>query len=178
LLVVRVVEEDGPAETWKLSVAQVREHRLELGWCDVLSFHAEHPLLWPHVDERASLYFSSRPADPSAAIGRLWHRHHVETGGWIPFERFLNQEIALADLLGGGDGLLATGPARLLDAYGEELDAQGIRWNVVRHGPAKYWKPASEAFMAGGTWIVEDQKLQVLTLGESYVVAAHFAAAQ
>ncbi|MBK9517383.1 MAG: hypothetical protein IPO09_08535 [Anaeromyxobacter sp.] len=177
-LVVRVVEADARSQTWSLSLGSVREHRIELGWCDELALGDDHPLLWTHVDAQASLYFSKPAPNPTAAAGRIWDRHQRETGGWVPSHRFLNSEVPLVALLGWGAGLLATGPLRLLSAYGEELDALGISWSLAGQRPPMYWKPASEAFMAGGAWLIEDQRLLLLTLGQSYLVAARFSATE
>lgn len=175
---VRVVDAGAQSRAWSLSLGSVREHRIELGWCEELGFSDDHPLLWPHMDEQASLYFSKAAPDPTAAAGRLWSRHQRETDGWVPFRRFLNPEVPLGTLLARGAGLLATGPVRLLSAYGEELDALGIPWSVAGRRPPTFWRPASEAFMAGGAWCIEDQKLKVLTLGQSYLVAARFTATE
>jgi hypothetical protein len=171
-----MVGPDARVETWSVTFGQERANRIQLGWCDVLTFGDEHPLLWPHLGERADLYFSKRPPDPAAAIGMLWQRHQHETDGWLPFERFLNPVMAPGALLDAGDGLLAAGPTRLLNAYGEVLNSLGVPWSLAGQYLAKYWRPASEALMAGGEWVVEDQPLKALILGESYVVAARFAA--
>lgn len=175
---VRVVDADASSRTWSLSLGSVREHRLELGWFEELALSDDHPLLWTHLHEQASLYFSKPAPDPAAAAGRLWGRHQRVTDGWTPFDRFLNLEVPLLALLDRGAGLLATGPVRLLEAYGEELDALGIPWSLAGRRPPMFWKPASEAFMAGGTWHIEDQGLEVLTLGQSFLVAASFTAAE
>ncbi len=177
-LQVRVVEANAHSQAWSLSVGTVREHRIELGWCQELGLSDDHPLLWAHLDEQASIYFSKAATDPTATAGRLWSRHLRETDGWMPFHRFLNPEVPLIALLGTEAGLLATGPVRLLRAYGEELDAFGVPWSVAGQRPPTFWKPASEAFMSGGAWRIEDQKLKVLTLGQSYLVAASFTATE
>jgi hypothetical protein len=175
-LEIRVVEPDASEEVWAVTAGDVREHRIEFAWTDGLALAEDHPLLWPHVGEQAQLFFAARPQDPLAMVGRLYERHRRETQGWLPFDRFTNQVMEIGPLLGAGSGLLASGPVRLLTAYAEELAASAVPFSVAGHRPAKLWKPASDAFMAGGQFVVGDQLLKVLTVGDSYVVARSFAA--
>jgi hypothetical protein len=65
---VRLVGFDGAhAGIWSLSLGQVRAHRMELGWCDVLSFSDDHPLLWPRgsADTEVVVGLPRRCFDPS-----------------------------------------------------------------------------------------------------------------
>lgn len=171
-------EEELAPTRWSVSARGVREHRIALGWNFDLSLREDHPLLWPHAGPRASMYFTGRPSSPAEAAGRLWLRHHLETEGWLPFERFLNAELPLAELLDGGAGLLAAGPVRLLRAYGAELDGLGVAWSIAGEGPPRVWDQTPSARLNETRPLPEGKAFRVLTLGDSYVVAAEFTAAR
>lgn len=173
---LRVVDVEGQVRRWRVAVSGAREHRIQLGWCDSIAIRGDHPLLWPCLDQQGSLYFSGAPSDVPQTIGKLWQRHNREMQGWLPLERFLNREVALDTLLARGAGVLAKGPVRLLQAYAHELEAQQVPWSIAGKRPPKYWSPASEAVRTGGSWAVENRPLQVLTFGESYIVAVSFSA--
>jgi hypothetical protein len=53
--------------------------------------------------------------------------HHRVTDGWIRFDRFLNPEVPLTELLASGSGQLATGPSFLVSAYAKVLKEHGCR---------------------------------------------------
>lgn len=158
---------------WCVIVGEVEEHRIQLGRCGSMRFEAEHPLVWSSSEPQAGLYFSDAPRDVLGTVGALWRRHRQETRGWIPFERFLNGHLAVDRLLGTGAGLLAHGPQRLLEAYGLELDAQAVPWNIVGGRPLTCPYPAP-----GAAPDEEDRSLRVLTFDASYVIGAGFWASE
>lgn len=161
-----------PPSRWRLVLRDVREHEIQLGLCESFDVHDTHPLLWPHVDPRGSLFFSKTAVDPRALIGRLWVRHQRETDGWLPFERFLNHEVELEALLEGGFGLLAKGPDRLLRAYADELDANGVTSSVAALHPPKSIRPLPGKGDGAFEWVDYARPLKAITMDESYVVAA------
>jgi len=68
----------------------------------------------------------------------------------------------------GGHGLFATGPQALIEAYAAVLSKNGIKVSSPRSRPAVWWKD--------GRWVEEKGPLFALIFGESYFVAAQFAA--
>lgn len=177
-LTLRIVGPQGQTARWELQASGHREHRIGLGWCSSIAIANDHPLLWSYLERHASLYFSDAPHDVAETIGTLWQVHQQETQGSIPFARFMNRLVRLDNLLSSGAGLLASGPERLLRAYGQVLEARKIRWSIAGSHAPKYWSPAGESHRTGAAWTVENAQLQVLTLGGSYIIAVEFAASR
>jgi hypothetical protein len=163
LAVERKDEED---EVWRLHCANVRRSRIgnDQG-IGSLSVETRHPLLLPHTEPVADLYFSSRPADPDATVGRLLEAHHSAVRRWFDFLHFFNlgPDQSLRALLAGGFGKLAQGPQSLIGRYAEVLRGVGV---AVSSPPS--WAPV---WWDGTRWVQEVDPLFVVILGGSYVVA-------
>lgn len=153
---------------WQVIGSSVREHSLSLGPAYRLQLTDEHVLLWGHRKRRLSVYFSGKHENPDAVVGALYGRHWELTHGWIPFHRFLNPNVQLAKLITGGSGLLAEGPEPLLLAYEAIMEKLGFSVSHVDAGEPAYWN--------GETWLEEREKLSVLLIDRSYIVAEKFIA--
>ena len=93
----------------------------------VLLRTGDHPLLWQHTDQHASLYFSSAPANEFELLGRLFAAHAKLFDDWRSPSDYIH---ATAESLHAGYGLLAHGPTRALAAY-REVAAPLVRCSVV-----------------------------------------------
>jgi hypothetical protein len=151
---------DEQYSSWQLQFERTLEHRLS----DVVSYglnvwHDDHPLIRQYTDPRQYLHFSSPPRNVDEVLGALWRAHVALVNDWIPFARFLNAEMKPSALLAGGNGLFATGPAYLIAAYAEVLDAQGC--GITRLELAR-WRPPKNVVMAqlGASYVVAEE-LQV-----------------
>jgi len=153
---------------WQVICSSVREHSLSLGPAYKLQSTDDHVLLWGHTKRKLSLYFSGTCENPEAVIGALYSRHWELSKGWIPFQRFINPNMELAKLISGGSGMLAEGPEVLMLAYEEVLQRFGFSESHVDAGEPAYWD--------GETWLEEREKLSVLVIDRSYIVAGKFVA--
>lgn len=119
-LYLTVHQQDQADQVWRLQCRDVRRSRItnDQG-IDALWIKTEHPLLLPHTKVVAELYFSSRPSDPDAAVGRLVEAHQSVVGGWFDCLHFFNlgPDRSLRAMLNGGLGMLAAGPKPLIDSY-------------------------------------------------------------
>jgi hypothetical protein len=108
----------GQASTWQLRFRDVLEQKFTaIDHCGLNVWRENHPAIDQYTQSRQFLHFGAAPAAPDEVVGRLWAAHLAVADDWIPFERYLNRELPLAELLAGGAGLLATGPAFLIEAY-------------------------------------------------------------
>ena len=153
---------------WQAICSGVREHSLSLGYAHQLQLTEDHVVLWGHTKRKLSIYFSGTCENPDAVIGTLYNRHWELTKGWIPFQRFLNPNVALAKLIAGGSGMLADGPEPLILAYEGVLQKFGFSASHIDAGEPAYWD--------GKTWLEEREKLSVLVMDRSYIVAEKFVA--
>ncbi|MGH9900392.1 MAG: hypothetical protein ACRD68_00980 [Pyrinomonadaceae bacterium] len=152
---------------WQVVCPGVREECLSLGCSYDIQLSGDHVLLWPHAARRTSTSFYGKRDNPSAVIGALYERHCELAGKWIPFHRFLNADMRLTELIGGGFGMLAEGPEPLILAYEEVMQRYGFLTSHLDPRKPVYWD---------GQWIETTTALAVLILGESYVVAERFEA--
>jgi hypothetical protein len=153
---------------WQVTCSGVREHSLSLGYADKFQLTDDHVLLWTHTKRKLSTYFSGTCLDVDAVVGALYHRHQELTAGWIPFQRFLNPNLEIKQLLTGGSGMLAEGAEPLMLAYEDVLRKFGFTASHVDAGEPAHWN--------GETWLEEREKLSVLIIDRSYIVAEEFTA--
>lgn len=102
---------------WKLRFSGVVEQQLSVIVDCGLNVWRHHVVLDQYTRRREFLHFAQRPGNADEVIGQLWRAHTAAVDDWIPFDRYLNRELQLAELLASGSGLLATGPDFLIDPY-------------------------------------------------------------
>lgn len=113
---------------WQLRFTGILEYLFaDVYNCGLNVTSADHPAIDQYLQAREFLHFGSAPNDPHHVVGELWAAHSRLTSDWIPFDRYLNREIPLHQLLGSGSGLLATGPTFLIAAYADVLETNGCR---------------------------------------------------
>ena len=160
-----------PDQPWLLHCREVRRSRImiERG-IDNLQIETRHPLLLPHTEASVELYFSSRPSDADATIGRLVEAHWAAVGEWFDTTYFFNlgPEHSLRAMLNGGFGKLAEGPRSLIEAYADVLRASCIAVSSPPSRPPRWYD--------GKRWIEEAKPLFVVILGGSHVVASEVTA--
>ncbi|HZN67781.1 MAG TPA: hypothetical protein VFB66_21015 [Tepidisphaeraceae bacterium] len=163
-LVVR--QPDRPDEPWRLDCEAMRDSRIV---CEP-TFHdlwieTEHPLLLPHAEPAAELYFSSRPADPGAAVAELIDAHRAVVGEWFDCTHFFNLGPygSLRRMLEGGHGKLAAGPLPLIERYADVLRRAGVKVSSPPARPPVWWD--------GVNWVPQSIPLYALILGQSFVLS-------
>jgi len=160
---------DGPAERRSILCRQPRSHSvIAAEFADHLDLCDNHVLLWPHCQQQVALYFNGRPADRFSLLGSLVDAHYRAVGDWIPFTKHVNSALFSPSccLLDSGSGLLAEGPAGLIDEYRAVLQTYGIRQSSPPAREPSWWD--------GARWRPETEKLYALIMGTSYVVAPDF----
>ena len=113
---------DGNRSAWQMRFADVFEHSLtEVANCGLNIWH-DHVVIDQFIRPRLFLHFGAAAANADELVGQLWSAHTALVDDWIPFDRYLNQEVPIHGLLRSGSGVLATGPDFLISAYAEVLD--------------------------------------------------------
>lgn len=161
---------DGSKDARQVLCRRPRSYELMAAECaDNLSVSDDHVLLWPHTQKKAALYFNGRADDSRSLLGALVQMHFRTVGEWFPFTTFMNDALfsPSCDLLGAQSGLLADGPEPLIDSYAAVLDDFGIRHSTP--------PPRAPGWWDGVQWQHSTEKLHVLIIGRSYVVAPEFA---
>jgi hypothetical protein len=94
---------------------------------DSLEALDNHPLLWQHNEPHQSMFFSSRPPNPSELVGRLYEVHQRLFGTRRHLADYLHAD---AELLSNGHGLLAQGPKPLIEEYVKAIGDQ-LRHSIL-----------------------------------------------
>jgi hypothetical protein len=162
-----VHQQDHADEPWRLHCAGVRGSQiLNDQGINSLRIETEHPVLLPHTEPIAELYFSERPSNPDAVVGQLIEAHRGVVGAWFDCLHFFNlgRDRSLRGMLDGGHGKLAAGPQSVIERYAEVLRGAGIAVSSPPSRPPVWWD--------GTRWVEEVKLLFALILGESYVVSS------
>lgn len=153
--------------SWQVLCDEVREYQMvDMSGGDLQVDDGGHPVVRQHTDTAVDLAFRGIPGDPIRLIGGLWKAHRETCDGWIPFDRYLNLQLPLEELLRADSGVLAQGPRFLLEAYASELRAHSLAASLSSERSAKYF--------ADGKWLEQQQPLSVMQFGESFIVAERF----
>jgi hypothetical protein len=164
-----------PRQRWEIKAHRVSRARLSLIEPLYEVYLADdHPLLWPHARDVASLSFFFREGveEPLAVAAVLYEHHREITDDWLPFEDFVNAsaQAPLSVRIARRHGVLAEGPVALLEAYAGVLEGHGAVTNLFSPRPPMRWD--------GARWVEEPEGLSACVLGESYIVACRFEVAR
>lgn len=165
---IRVMNEEGAVTDWRVRCSDVAEYRFVAARGDI-SFHEfGHVAARQHTHRTDALLFRNRPASIDACIGALWLAHQSVAGPWIPFLRYLNSSVPLGALLEAGNGVLATGPHFLLQAYADAIEGMGT---------GAYFRSEHPSGDDPVRWRQdEDHQLGTFVVGAAFVVALRFEA--
>jgi hypothetical protein len=160
-LAFRVTADDYPEfhPNWNVICRAVQEHSLSLGFHYECEYSPNHALLVPYRAPQTSTSFYGKVENASSVVGALVKRHKTIAGDWIPFERFLNKEVDVTELIAGGFGMLAEGPEPFILAYEDTLRQHGFSTSHV--------EPSQPAHPNG-------DEMSVLILDHAYVIAEEF----
>jgi hypothetical protein len=152
---------------WQVVCDEVRDYLMsDVNGGGLSILGVEDPVVRQHSEARVELSFRGAPADPILLIGRLWLAHRKMADEMIPFDRYLNHELSLDELLASGSGVLAHGPRFLLDAYATELRTHNVEASVSAARPARYFRD--------GLWHEQQKPLFAMHFGDSFIVAEAF----
>jgi hypothetical protein len=169
-LTLRVVvrdQEDGDfLSRWRVLCTSPLDYRLLPG-DGPLRLHGEaHSAARQFLDPRVDLFFTGKGTDPLAAAEALHAAHLRIAGEWIPFDRYLNSAFRPAELLRKGSGKLASGPVFLVDEYARVVTDFKVSTSRVAE-----FAPAIDL-----PRVPDEDRLSLLQVGSSFVVAQEFAA--
>jgi hypothetical protein len=166
-LIVRIMNYDAD-ETWKIWEVRalgLRDFCVREPHGD-LTIHQDHVLARQHTDCCVDLCFRGKPRSSAEIVGHLYRAHRQLVADWIPFDRYMNNQVDLEALIDGGYGKLADGPEFLVSAYAGVLKDGGISPSLLPPRPAKWFD--------GRNWIETEARLSTLVIGDSFYVAAAF----
>lgn len=157
--------------TWVVKATTVHEYKLFDAYdCGLNLFHDDHVAIAQFTDKTANLFFQGTSDTPLAVVGALYEAHTKIAQDWIEFEKYLNTNQTVSNLIEAGFGKLANGPVFLLKEYLAVLKDFGISANITDKMPPKRWD--------GSSWVAFASIPELLHFGGSYIVADHFHASK
>jgi hypothetical protein len=157
-------------QAWRVDCRGVEAFAFDGGPAYAAEIVDEDPALWPFNQPHASLYcVRVAPDQADALLGALYRAHAEAVGEAIGALRF-GDGLNASNAFPGGAGLVANGPLPLLRAYRQALEAHGIGTSVVGESPPQRWD--------GRQWIRIPEGIQLLILGDNWVVAESFGVAR
>lgn len=144
---------------WRIECSEVVDYGLAEAHGDVAFHDVGHVVARQHSDSTRSLMFRACPSSIPDCVGRLWLAHERVAGHWIPFDRYRNTRMSFDGLLRAGSGLLASGPAFLMEAYAEAIAGTGAGEYLTEERPSRFG---------------EGRRFGTFLLGRAFVVAPAF----
>lgn len=160
--------DDAELEHWVLRCQGVVEESLSAEGSNEFQLSASSPLLLPYTEPSVDLCFSDNRCRPALLQG-IVYASCMECFGRAEYvERFLNAIALQPDDRGNAFGLLGRFPQPLADRIVAALADEPIRLTAMPGIPPRRWT---------GTEFIEHPRLQVVSLGRSYVIGTAFSAA-
>ena len=124
---------------WRVVISGLWEYNIAEAFGGQSVHGDEHPVRRVYTDPWQMLPFRGVPRSIDEAVGRLVLAHRNAVGDWVPFGRCLNTELDLERLLAGAYGLLADGPAFIVQAYARALSECGLTHSSLAPRPHRRW---------------------------------------
>lgn len=151
---------------WKIIIQGKREATIRLERTSYIDLSQSHPLLWKYLDIQCELYFSGQTEFGPHIFTQMFGVHNDLFEDYLPFSCFLNSNKALIEILKSNSGLIAKGPKKLLTQYADILSAYSLNVSIIGDRMPTCWN--------GDSFKPEPQDLQVLLLGNSYIIGQKF----
>lgn len=154
------------SQEYSIKTVNYRSSRVSFENASSLEILTEDPLLWYYSDRQSSLYFNGACQNKEKLYFDLHEIHRSLFQGNLDFEDSLNNIIQFDRLIESQNGLLASGPTKLLKSYGVVLDKHNMNYSIVGDHFPKYWD--------GEQNITESGNAKVLFIDDSYIIADEF----
>lgn len=153
-------------EHWTVEAIACRKKFICFDYTSNIKIETEHPLLWEFTGIQCSLYYTGWCNDAPKLFFDLYMAHKQIFGNTQCFNVHFNIEKTYPRLSAYSNGLLTSGPKRLMEVYAQCLRNNGLDYTLIGERPAKYWD--------GEQYIVEEEGLKVLFIGDTFVIAKDF----
>ncbi|HEU5166483.1 MAG TPA: hypothetical protein VFU29_13120 [Chitinophagaceae bacterium] len=159
-------DEENYEYRWTVNVIQYRTSKISLNFASSISISDNHPVLWQFSDKQSQLYFNGNCNDVDKLFLDLYRTHNICFEGLIDFEDTINQSDSLDHLLKSKNGLLATGPNKLMIMYADVLTKHNMNYSIIGDRVPTFWD--------GEKHVSETGKAKVMFMDNFYIVADDF----
>jgi hypothetical protein len=159
-------DEDNYEYRWTVNTEHYRTSKFSLDFASSISISDTHPLLWQFSDKQSELYFNGNCNDPDKLFLDLYKSHQACFEGLTDFEETINQHDNFEPLLKSRNGLLASGPNKLMSMYADVLPKHNLTYSIIGDRVPTFWD--------GDKHVLETGKAKVLFIDSSYIIADDF----
>ena len=154
------------SQRWTLTIPHPVKYNIATYVCYQFEIVNNHPLLLLYTDRWQSLYFKGPATDVKALMADIFTAQLEVFDSLYNLTNFLNSERNVEALLRAPSALLAKGPRTIIDKYASCLQAHNLPYSIVDGWQPTYWN--------GGQNVDTVEKLKLLLMGDTYVVAEEF----
>lgn len=151
---------------WIIKTVQFRSSRISFDPASSIEISNDDPLLWYYSDKQCSIYFNGSCNDTDKLFLDLYRVHNSIFNGQLNFEETLNQPYNFDSLIQSKNGLLASGPKKLLEKYAPALSRHNIQYSIIGDRVPQYWDGQKHNDETGNA--------KVLFIDNSYIIADDF----
>lgn len=159
-------EEENYVLVWTINTIHHRSSKISFEVASSIEISNDNPLLWYYSDKQCSIYFNGCYNDTDKLFLDLYRIHNNIFKGLLNFEDTLNQPYNFDSLIQSQNGLLASGPRKLLEQYATVLDRYDISYSIIGDRVPQYWDGQKHNEEIGNA--------QVLFIDNSYIIADNF----
>jgi hypothetical protein len=159
-------DEENYEHYWTVNVVQYRTSKISLDFASSISIRDTHPLLWQFSDKQSELYFNGNCNDADKLFLDLYRTHTACFEGLTDFEDTINQLENFNQLIDSKNGLLATGPNKLMVLYADILTKHDMTYSIIGDMVPTFWD--------GEKHVLENGKAKVLFIDNSYIISDDF----
>lgn len=159
-------DEENYVLEWTIKTERYRSSRISLEAASSIKIIIDNPLLWYYSDKQSSIYFKGFCNDTDKLFLDLYRAHNSIFDGLQNFEETLNQPYNFDSLIQSKNGLLASGPRKLLEKYANVLDSHNIQYSIIGDRVPQYWDGEKHNDETGNA--------KVLFIDKSYIIADEF----
>lgn len=157
--------DEAPAQLWEVHCKGVVEEQISSTYAESLYLSSGSPRLLPFLEEHYDLMFSKNQTNPAELLGIITSCCVEVFGDAKYLHRFLNQSPRICNIVSSKYGNLGRFPNTLAQLLMRKLESHPISINALPTGLPKKW-----------IWkeVIYYPQLQVLDIGECYVIAEDF----
>ncbi|MCC3305532.1 hypothetical protein [Sneathiella sp. HT1-7] len=158
-------DEECSPQLWEISCSGVIEEQIASEYAETISLSFDSPLLMPFKEPHVELMFNENNIHPAELLGIVLSCCVENIGSSRYIHRFINQEPTVHGIVSSSFGLLGRFPETIASAIINALEKKSIRLSPLNKSTPKLWT---------GSEYVDYPKLEVLEIGNSYIIGTEF----
>lgn len=144
-------------QSWKITCKNFENYKLVNEFFEDLNIFKDHILLWEYSELQAELFYTGKTNKNYELIGELLSKHFEVTKGWIDYKYYLNKSLewkSIDWLFSGDNGLVASGPAILINEYKSILEKFGLKTSIL---PRKRQQAKYEVLIYENSFVIAEE---------------------